>query len=108
MSTQDPDVSRVIDFIAHGWSSLFNESLKPYHRCCNELTIEADCLVRGHRTTVPDVVRRPLLEELHSSHIGMLRMKSVARSLFWWPSLDRDVETLLLSVLNAKSCLDVR
>ena len=94
VSKQDPDVNHVIDYIAHGWPSLLNESLKPYYRCRNELTIEADCLVRGHRTVIPDVLRRPLLEELHSVHIGMSRMKSVARSFFWWPSLDRDIENL--------------
>ena len=75
-------MSCVIDYIVHGWPSLFDESLKPYYRCRNELTIEANCLVRGHRSIIPDVLRRPLLEELHSVHIGMSRMMSVARSFF--------------------------
>ena len=56
VSKQDPDMSRVIDYIAHGWPSLFDESLKPYYRCRNELTIEANCLVRGHRTIIPNVL----------------------------------------------------
>ena len=87
-------MSRVIDYIAHGWPSLFDESLTPYYRCRDELTIEANCLVRGYRTIIPDVLRRPLLEELHSVRIGMSRMKSVAHSFFWWPSLDIDIENL--------------
>ena len=94
VSKQDPDMSHVIDDIAHCWPSLFDESLKPYYRRRNELTIDADCLVRGHRTIIPNILRCPLLEELHSVHIDMWRMKSIARSFFWWPNLDRDIENL--------------
>ena len=82
VSKLDPDVSRVIDYIAHGWPSLFDESLKSYYLCRNELTIEANCLVRGHRTIITDVLRRSLLKELHSVHIDMSRIKSAAHSFF--------------------------
>ena len=82
VSMQDPDVSRVIDYIAHGWPSLFDESLKSYYNCRNELTIDANCLVRGHRTIIPNVLRRSLLKELQSLHIDLSRMKSAARTFF--------------------------
>ena len=47
---------------------------------------------------VPDKLRAKLLKELHSDHPGIIRMKSVARSYFWWPGLDKAIEEL------AKSC----
>ena len=82
VSKLDPDVSRVIDYIARGWPSLFDESLKSNYLCHNEHTIEANCLVRGHRTIISDVLRRSLLKELHSVHIDTSRMKSAAHSFF--------------------------
>ena len=30
--------------------------------------------------------------ELHSSHLGIYKMKSIARSYMWWPGMDSSVE----------------
>ncbi len=34
-----------------------------------------------------------LLSELHDSSWGMVKMRSLSRSLFWWPTLDEDIES---------------
>ena len=39
-----------------------------------------------------------ILHELHESHPGVVKMKSMAKSYVWWPSIDHDIENL------AKSC----
>ena len=41
---------------------------------------------------VPDKLRDRLLSELHEHHWGIVKMKSLARSLFWWPTLDDSIE----------------
>ena len=76
VSKQGPDVSRVIDYSAYGWPSLFDESLKPYHGCRNELIIEIDSLVHGHQTIILDVLRSQLLEEIRSVHNGISRINA--------------------------------
>lgn len=33
-----------------------------------------------------------LLNELHASYAGIVKMKSTARSFFWWPNIAKDIE----------------
>ena len=47
------------------------------------------------RVVIPKVFHEPLLKELHCSHVGMSRMKSLAHTYFWWPHLDSQIEELL-------------
>ena len=46
----------------------------------------------GTRVIIPSVYRKSLLEELHSSHSGIVRMKVVSRSLMLWPDTDQDID----------------
>ena len=48
---------------------------------------------------IPTKLRPALLEELRKDHPGASRMKAVARSYFWYPGLDRDIEK------KAHSCI---
>ena len=54
---------------------------------------------------MPDKLRVQLLEELHHDHPGIIRMKFVARSYFWWPHLDKAIEEL---VKSCRSCQEVK
>ena len=46
-----------------------------------------------------------LLAELRAGHQGMAKMKSVARSFFWWPGMDTEIEW---TANNCKLCLQSR
>ena len=97
-SKSDPEISQAMQYLQHGWPTEVGEMIKPYFTYRNELSVESGCLVRGHRTVIPRVFRRSMLRELHSVHVGIVRMKAIARSFFWWPGIDNDIELL------AKSC----
>ena len=49
-------------------------------------------LLRENRVIVPTALRMKVLKLLHASHIGMTRMKSLARSHVWWHNIEADIE----------------
>ncbi len=59
----------------------------------------------GLRAVIPEKLRSNLLEELHRDHMGMSRMKSMARSFFWWPGIDKAIEEV---VRNCQACQAIK
>ena len=95
----DPVLSRVLKFTKRGWPNATpSEDLKPYFDRREEISIESECLLWGVRVIVPQKLPKLVLDELHSSHPGVVRMKTIARSYFWWPKIDQAIE------VKAKSC----
>lgn len=72
-----------------------------------ELTTIKGCVFYGDRIVVPKRYHDYILSELHQGHPGVARMKLLARSKVYWPSIDEDVENLVKRcesrAINAKS-----
>ena len=77
------------------------EQCKPYLRRRIELCINLSCLQCGNRIVIPFQLRESVINELHYCHPGIARIKVLARSYFWWPSLDEMIETC---VKQCKTC----
>ncbi|XP_046387450.1 uncharacterized protein K02A2.6-like [Ischnura elegans] len=65
----------------------------------------------GYRIVIPEKFKIQLLTELHSTHMGMSKMKNLARGYFWWPNLDDEIENFCKSCnvcmtnsINPKKC----
>jgi len=50
------------------------------------------------RVVIPTAFRQKVMAELHQGHQGVVRMKALVCSHFWWPCLDKDIGEL------AKTC----
>ena len=46
----------------------------------------------GARVVVPPQDRDEVMNILHSSYLGMVRMKGIPRSHVWWPKMDQALE----------------
>ena len=79
LTTTDPVLSKVITFLQQGWPNAIHKELKPYYIRRHELTIEANCLLWGRKVVVPEKLQSLVLEEIHTGHPGVVRMKSIAR-----------------------------
>ena len=50
---------------------------------------------------IPPQGRQKVIDELHTAHPGISRMKSLARSYVWWPGMDEQLEA---KVKNCRQC----
>ena len=80
---RDPDLSHVLEHTKQGWSTKCEEELEPYYRRKDELTVQDSCLMWGTRVLIPSKYRIQVLDELHSGHLGVVKMKALAGSYVW-------------------------
>ncbi|XP_046671149.1 uncharacterized protein K02A2.6-like [Homalodisca vitripennis] len=108
LAIKDPVLSKVYGYIIHGWPNVIpegSEELTPYFQRQNELTVEFGVIMWGYKVVVPVTLRDYVLKELHSSHLGIVKMKSVARSYVWWNGIDEQITNMANS---CSSCLRER
>ena len=70
-----------------------------------EITIQNDILLRGSRVIIPKPLQKFILQELHSTHPGIVKMKALARNHCFWKGIDADIEKL---VKSCRTCCDVK
>jgi hypothetical protein len=64
-------------------------------QCLLELSIQNGCLLRGNSVIVSKEGQEQVLQQLHNRHPGISRMEALARSIVWWPGIDKEIETIV-------------
>lgn len=101
-SAKDPVISTVIRFTREGWpprKSDESTEIQRFRQLSDSLAVINGCLTLGSRVVVPYNLRRHVLDQLHIGHFGMERMKQLARTSVYWPSIGNDIE------VTCRSCI---
>lgn len=97
---RDPVLAKLSDAIQLGTvNDLQGPEFQSFRSKSLELTVEYDCVLWGYRTVVPTKLRKRILEDLHQSHLGIVKTKHLARSYVWWPKIDSDIEKVVQSCM---------
>ncbi|XP_055623231.1 uncharacterized protein K02A2.6-like [Toxorhynchites rutilus septentrionalis] len=93
-STQaDPLLRQVHRYVQNGWpqSTLDGSELRRFQSRQESLSVVDGCILFAERLVIPSLHRKRCLEQLNRGHPGMQRMKAIARSYVYWPTLDADI-----------------
>ena len=80
-----------------------DSNLSAYFKKQDEISIEQGCVLWDTRVIIPSRGRERVLELLHESHPGIVKMKSIARRVCWWPKLDSDIESYVHNCGNCQA-----
>ena len=84
--------------IIKGWLDKRDEcqtNLKDYWNCWDELSILDSLVSKGTGIVIRNHCRSELLEKLHEGHFDVDRTRLQARDSVYWPSINKDIETLI-------------
>lgn len=91
-TAEDKVLSKVYAMVQSGWEKNLREEFKKYFLKNEALSVEEGCLFYGERIVIPDSLQQKVLSLVHDGHIGVVRMKSLARRYVYWLNIDKDIE----------------
>ena len=100
----DPNLSELIQYIKYGAPpKITNPALSKYKSVLPQLTLVKGCILYNNRVLIPPSLQSTVLEMFHSEHPGISAMKSLARSIIWYPGLDIDIENMVKNCITCQT-----
>lgn len=93
--------------IRQGWPETRNEvppEARPYFNVRDELSVQDSLIFRGERVLVPKLLRKDMVERIHSSHIGAEGCLRRARECLYWPGMSAEIKDRVSSCDICRSC----
>lgn len=95
---KDEELVQLTAFTMNGWptnTSNLSENLKYFFKLRDNITIDQKLIFMNDRLIVPKSLRLKFLNKLHEGHLGTTKIKQLSRSLYYWPSIDSQIEALV-------------
>nr|XP_037284101.1 uncharacterized protein K02A2.6-like [Rhipicephalus microplus] len=108
LAVADEVLFQVRKYTREGWPKKLDTEtteIADFYKRRHELSVSEELLYWGHRFVVPTAARGKLLRLLHEAHQGISTMKAKARSLFWWPGVEQDIERVAATCQNCVQAL---
>lgn len=98
-TAKDHVLTKVLDYVDTYWSEYKSKEknhsphLSNYYKLRDKITKNEDILFFDEKIIIPYTLRKSILSKGHSkAHFGMVKCKLRLRKMYYWPSLNKDVE----------------
>ncbi|XP_029680023.1 uncharacterized protein K02A2.6-like [Formica exsecta] len=69
---------------------LLNESIND-----TKFELQDGIIFKGNCVVIPVILQKHVLADLHHTHVGVVKMKQLARRYCWWKDIDKDIENFV-------------
>ena len=95
VSGTDPQLLAVKKYIQQGWPrsrKIVSNLAQPYWDLRDEIHEIDGVFFVNDRIIIPKALQSAMLKLLHESHLGAEKNKARARTVLYWPNMNRDIE----------------
>ena len=70
------------------WPYKMSSELSRFYAIRQALSVHSECLLYGNRVVIPKSIQGVVLRILHEGHLGINRMKALARAHIYWTNIN--------------------
>lgn len=92
---KDAQLMQITKLFKEGWPSTINlvpENVKYFFKFRNEIYVDNGIVFLNNQIIIPKSMRAEMVEKAHAGHFGINRTVMRAKSVMWWPNMERDIE----------------
>ena len=100
----DAELKLLIKYYFEGWPSDKKKTdlkARSYWNYRSDIHVIDDLVFKNNSLIIPFSLRKEMLQNIHSSHLGMSRCKNLARNFIFWPNINSQIEQI---VENCQLC----
>ena len=109
-ATKKQVLQKLRNKVANGWpegKSQVEPEICPYWKIKKQISANGDLLLRQDRVIVPISLRKEVLSQIHSSHLGIKKCKRRTRDVLFWPGMNDQI-TNIVSKCNTCNTYRIR